>query len=730
MRRAGRRNLDGSWRRSYPVLMDTHAGRDAGTSGIFAALEKARERGFVGRARELAAFADTVDGASEARVFFIHGPGGIGKTTLLDALARRAARRGRYCLRLDARDLVCSGAAVAAAIDERRRAAGNPPPGGEVLFIDGYELLEPLDRWFREELLPARPAGAVAVIASRNAPSMRWRTDPGWRGLLKVFELDAFGPGNSMELLARLGVEPASRRILAGLGRGYPLVLAMLADAGPPAGRPERLADMPGLVSQLCRMIVDDIPDAEHRTALATCAQATRMTEELLRRTVGARAAEAWDWLRARPYVSSGRTGLFLHDVVCELFEAEFLQRSPDDYVDLHRVIRDYFLEQLADPGRPDADRAAAELMLLHRRGPLSDEIAVLRRAGLPRIERAAYREHERILELIEQGEGIDVAQLARQWIEAQPEGLYRVRSDEGVEGFSVQVYLPEPTGIGLRDPVAAAIARTVAERAPLRDGERININRFAGASGAYQRDPTQLLVNGVACILEWFSQPAAWSFIVTFDPEHYGLYFEYLGFSPLVRVRYGGREQVAYGWDRRRFPPQSFFELMESRELSGQIGPPPADLLKPEPLARGAFLEAVRSALANYRSPDRLAGSPLLDTQLVQPFSRQPVESLRRTLRAGVRAASADRRGAESGRVLERTYLKGAPSQEAAAELLGLPFGTYRRHLQQALERVGEVLWAVEIGSRRLWELPGLEPEAAEAEAANRDNGQELDGK
>ena len=43
--------------------------------------------------------------------------------------------------------------------------------------------------------------------------------------------------------------------------------------------------------------------------------------------------------------------------------------------------------------------------------------------------------------------------------------------------------------------------------------------------------------------------------------------------------------------------------------------------------------------------------------------------------------------------------YLHGAPSQEAAAEVLGLPFSTYRRHLSRAHDRIVEVLWAVEVG-------------------------------
>ena len=48
--------------------------------------------------------------------------------------------------------------------------------------------------------------------------------------------------------------------------------------------------------------------------------------------------------------------------------------------------------------------------------------------------------------------------------------------------------------------------------------------------------------------------------------------------------------------------------------------------------------------------------------------------------------------------RALERTYLRPAPTQEAAAELLGLPFSTYRGHLTRGVERVVDWLWRREL--------------------------------
>ena len=672
------------------------------SASLRGALQAARDSGFVGRVTEISAISASMTGSSEVRVHYVHGPGGIGKTSLLEALGREAAvQRGRSVY-LDARDVVCSATKVAELIAERSAIAAPVGSGApDVLLIDGYELLEPLDRWFREEFLPSRPADSITVLAGRNAPQMAWRVDPGWRRLARVHELAALDGAESLALLRELGVPEEDRDDVARLGRGHPLVLALLAETVSSGHVPDHLEEAPDVVSALCRMIIDDVPDAAHRAGLATCAHATRMTEDLLAHTVGARAGEVWNWLDSRPYIRRGSVGLFLHDVVREVFEAEFAHRSPRVYADLHAAVKGYFLERSRDPAETHRDQPATELLLLHRRGPLAQETRALREGGLLPVGHAGPGDVDGILSLIERGEGPRSAELARRWVAIQPAGLYRARSENGVEAFGMHLYLPCDESLEADDPVAAAVLTAVNRYGPLRPGERVNVNRFSGASGSYQRDPLLLLVNGVSCILEWALQPAAWTFLITIDAAHYGPYFAYLGATPMVDLEYFGQRVVGYGWDWRRLPLPRFFELMTHRELTGESGPPPDDILRPAPMSRGAFEEAVRTALAHLNSPDQLARSPLLDTALVDARAADRSEALRVVMVAAMAALQHERRGAEHRRVLERTYVKGAPSQEAAAELLDLPFSTYRRHLGQALTRFIDVLWAVEIGTR-----------------------------
>ena len=50
---------------------------------------------------------------------------------------------------------------------------------------------------------------------------------------------------------------------------------------------------------------------------------------------------------------------------------------------------------------------------------------------------------------------------------------------------------------------------------------------------------------------------------------------------------------------------------------------------------------------------------------------------------------------------MIEFTYFHPGPKQEVTAERLGLAFGTYRRHLATALDRLARWLWDRERGSR-----------------------------
>ncbi|MEU4690051.1 AAA family ATPase [Actinoplanes sp. NPDC023714] len=649
-------------------------------------IERARRRDFVGRRAELRAFDDALSGRSPRRVLFVHGAGGIGKTTLLLEMAARARAAGRDPVLLDGREIDPSPDGFARAV---------PAMEAGILLVDSYEYLGVIDVWLRRAFVPALPADGVVVFAGREPPPAAWRVDPGWREVVAVHRVEHLDAGDSADLLARAGVTGTARQRLLALGRGHPLTLALLADVAGGGAVPASLAEVPDLISVLLESLLRDAPSEAHMTGLATCARAWLTTEDLLRRTVGADAPEVWQWLRRRPFVQCRPAGLTPHDLTREILEAEFERRSPERYRELHRIVHDHAVAGVRSTTGVDRQMLAQQLAYLHRRSPLTDTYFTLRSQGTAVVLPAVPEEHATVLELIERTEGRESAVLAEGWLADEPDHVNVVRTGDGIVGFTYGIFCPCGSPMENRDPVIKKILEYVGSTAPTRPGERVDIGRFWAGVRDGQRDMYAQLAGTVTSIITWCTEPLAWSFVVSVEPEHWGPFFGYLGFRPLVEVTAGGRRHVAYGMDWRRFPVEDWLAMMSEREHQGGTGPPPDSALRPLPLSRAAFGDAVRRVLHDLHRPDRLAACPLAGSRLGTSAGE-----VRASVEAAIGRLAGTPKGEQSRAVLNRTFVRAAPSQEAAAEVLGLPFSTYRRHLARAVEQVTELLWAVEIGT------------------------------
>ena len=112
--------------------------------------------------------------------------------------------------------------------------------------------------------------------------------------------------------------------------------------------------------------------------------------------------------------------------------------------------------------------------------------------------------------------------------------------------------------------------------------------------------------------------------------------------------------------------------------------------------LTREHFGNAVKDALRHYTRTDLLSGNPLRRMRVVTRLGGETasVAHLRQVLADAAETLFANARDHKLHRVLELTYFNPAPKQEAAAERLGLPFSTYRRHLNNGVDRITEWLW------------------------------------
>lgn len=111
-------------------------------------------------------------------------------------------------------------------------------------------------------------------------------------------------------------------------------------------------------------------------------------------------------------------------------------------------------------------------------------------------------------------------------------------------------------------------------------------------------------------------------------------------------------------------------------------------------PLAFAAFVTAVKEALRDFHRHDLLARNPLLRHRVGRLGPASGPADLRALLTETAAALFGNPRDEKLRRVLELTYFEPAPKQEAVADRLSLPFGTYRRHLTAARDRLTLWLW------------------------------------
>jgi hypothetical protein len=665
-------------------------------------LDEARRHGFVGRRRELTGFDDALAGRSPRRVLFVHGQGGIGKSTLLLEFHARARAAGRAVALVDGRDVEPSPDGLASAV---RLALGRhddgPPivrlPAGAVLLVDGYEQLTSIDGWLRNGFIPGLSADHLIVLAGRDPPTAPWQSDPGWRQLVSVHRLDPFDPVESGELLARAGVAPPVQPHLVTLGRGHPLTMALLAELAAAGEMPDALADAPDLISALLESFLREVPSDAHLIGLATCATAWLTTEQLLAAMVGAAAAAVWQWLIRRPFVTVTPRGLFAHDLVRDVLDAEFQRRAPERYLSYHRAIRDHAVADLRGATGSDRQLRAQQMLFLLRNTPLTGAIFALRERGSATVVPARADEHDEVCAIIERFEGPASAELARAWIGERPEHLSVVRTGGGVAGFAYRVVSPSGSVLEDRDPIVRAVLDHIAREGPPRPGEHIDILRYSGAPEG-NHDQYAMLAASVA-LTEWLTRPLAWSVIVIVDIEYWEPFLDYMALVLLAEADIGGLRHLAYGIDWRRLPVGTYLDLLVERARSGGTGPPPAALLRPPSLDRARFAAAVRAALQTLHRPDRLTSNPLMGSALAATPNGPSIDQLRTTIETAVASLGNRPKGDQLLAVLNRTYLRPAPTQEAAADVLDLPLSTYRRYLAKAIEHLTDLLWTIEVG-------------------------------
>jgi hypothetical protein len=672
-----------------------------------------RRRGyFVGRAAEQELFRAAL-AATDApfAVLYLHGPGGIGKTGLLDIFATLAEGAGARVIRLNGRDLVPSASSLLATLG----AFVHVPDGDAritcserlVVLVDSYERLAPVDDWLRTRLLPRLPANALTVLAGRTPPAPAWRADPGWHDLLRVVTLRNLDPEDSRTYLEAHHVRPALHDRLLELSHGHPLALSLLADVVARGGEVPGDPLTPDLVGALLQRFVDTIPSGPQRRTLEICALARVTTESLLRAVLGNESAhELFRRLREFSFIETGPDGVFPHDLARDVLDADLRWRDPHAYQHVFRDVASYVRARLKSSHGAEQRRTIRDLKFLFRnlRGVLSpiDWDAW----GHHDPEPARAEDRYGVLQLIARAEGETSSAIAARWWERQQDGFFVLRDSCGLRGVLGVIDLTAAADQDrAADPGAQGAWDHARRHAPLRSGERATQLRFLIDRDAYQSPSPTMNAAPIVNLQRHFSTPnLAEDYLTLFEPEPYNDYFALADFPRAADADFvvDGRRYGLFAHDFRQVPVDALVELWTERALAqGFVPSRPTQAPAMVVLSQRDFTDAVRHALRDLHEPAMLAKNPLQRSRVVRDRLKgdgwDPV-TLAALLREAIDCLRRHPRDDKRLRAVERTYVNPAPSQEIAADLLGLPFSTYRRHLTQGVERIVAWLWEREI--------------------------------
>jgi hypothetical protein len=651
-----------------------HRGAAPGTlAARMAVLDQDR---FVGRTAQLEFFERCLDGESPASVILVHGPGGIGKSTLLREVGRRALARGYDVFAVEGRELPPMPDALEAVLSGARTSER------PLVVIDTYERMSALDGYLRRGLLPSLPERTVVVIAGRNPPDPGWFTG-GWEGVATEMALGALDPDDALNLLDARGLGDARAPAVIEWADGSPLALALAADtaAADSEWSPAEGAERPEMVRSLIRRLAEAELQGIRLSALGVAAIARVTTLELLRAVLPDSDADlAYERLLAVSFTEPLGDGLTLHELVRKALRADLRRRDQERERELRRRIVDYLYRQarLGDP------------MLAIEMSHLIENSAIKWGFGWEgsvdyRIDDVQDGDADKIARILAERGFPEWWRLTRRFFTEAPERVAIARDvGDRLCGYLVCMTAATAPEFAHQDPLTGPWL--VHARADGRLGESVlwhDSVDFVGDS----RGRVQAML-GMAGVLRSGASNPRFAYLPINPTNPHALGFaRVLGAEhlPDLDLEMGDRRVECHRID---FGPGGSIAAQRA-VVYAELG-----LARPDD-GNGEVpheLESVREALRNFRVPHELARSPLATGQTPE----ERAESVRtRLLDAADRAFGDNENEKLLRRVLIRGYIEPAPSHEQAAIDLSLSRAAYFRRLRAAAERVAEFLAA-----------------------------------
>ena len=443
--------------------------KESKTKKISDRLLKSNKSSFVGRHAEISELKSLIkSNKAEYYVFFVHGIGGIGKTSMVKELLNSLDGKTNS-LFLDCRNIEPTEAGFLNALGKELKIRGHKislqqvvnklrkTSNRTVLVLDTYETFGLMDTWLRKEFIPSLQENILTVIIGRHAPNSAWFTSSGLGTLIKTIELEELSFEDSVKFLVQKGLTSKESENIYSFARGHPMALELAAKSV--VSKPTRditYKSFPNIIHQLTQDFLLGL-DTRTRETLERVSIIRRYDDTFLKYLLGnGYEAEIFDDLLELPFINLSGEGCLVHDIVRETIARELSIKDPQRYRDYKKAAWVYLDRQSHVEQRESLWQATADLLY-------TIENPVVRDAFFPKgatsyvVEPLVQENEKDVINIASESEAGRPSRIIESWLKHYPESFSVVKNVAGqVEAFFI---LSKPENIDLdklsNDPIA-----------------------------------------------------------------------------------------------------------------------------------------------------------------------------------------------------------------------------------------------------------------------------------
>ena len=414
-------------------------------------LIKSSKSSFVGRENEIKSLKELIKSKkSPYCVLFIHGIGGIGKTSMVKELLNSLDSKVSS-IYLDCRDIEPTENGFLTSLGsefkikstkitmERVLKSLEKKRDRTILVLDTYETFGLMDTWLRKVFIPSLPENTLTIIIGRHAPNNTWLTSSGLGTLIKSIELEELSYEDSIKFLAQRGLNQEESQDTYSFARGHPMALELAANSV--STKPTRkitYKSFPNIIHQLTQDFLLGL-DAKTRKTLESLSIVRRYDDAFLKHLLDDDyEAGIFDELLDLPFVSMSSEGCLIHDIVRENIARELSIRDPKRYMESKKAAWVYLNEQSLSKHGESLWQVTADLLY-------TIENPVVRDAFFPKgavgyvVEPLSSGDEQGVIDITRESEPGEPADIIETWLRHYPESFSVVKDITGeVEAFFI----------------------------------------------------------------------------------------------------------------------------------------------------------------------------------------------------------------------------------------------------------------------------------------------------